>query len=168
MDDKTKLTRYFRRGTGEMLYEKFEDIVFERYSEEKGYLFLARNSKVSHMQKPDLPELADSDIGKLFRLAKRLSKAGIVSDKKYLPLSINQAADYLRIHRTSLSRLLHRLSLAGVIKMHEKRIYINPIYFSASNYISVEQFRIFEKELTPFLPDWVIRKFNGFDGPKSL
>lgn len=161
-----QLTQRYNAESGEVVYSKDEDInSFDRFKDgNKGYLFIANNRKLIHSRSPGWPkDLSSKDKGQLWDLCERLETNGIIMDRQF-PLKRSGIAKLLQLHRNSVNALLGRLTALGVARWHEDALYINPLYVAASSYLPPDLYSVFQQELNPHLPPWVIDKFRILGG----
>jgi hypothetical protein len=157
--------------TGEKLYT-YEKRGVERLNE-KGYLFKSNANKATTYECIDLPEeLEDSDIGKIFRLRKHIERYSnmlrIRKSKGYFPMEKKDFANVWDISERQTRTLLNKFKDLGIIaeatietaKEISTQFYMNPLYLHNGNRINFTLYRIFEKQLKPYLPPWVIIEFE--------
>ena len=114
-----------------------------------------------------LPEECSlTDCGRFYRLTRYIvgenQLLGYRSDK-LKPLTIEKMAEMFDCSERQIRRFIKQMKEYGVIKevtINEVKWYaVNPLYALKSKYLSLTTFIIFQKELIPILPNWVINKF---------
>lgn len=111
-------------------------------------------------------ECSLTDCGRFYRLTRYIvgenQLLGYRSDK-LRPLTIEKMAEMFDCSDRQIRRFIKQMKDFGVIKevtINEVKWYaVNPLYALKSKYLSLTTFIIFQKELTPILPNWVINNF---------
>ena len=142
---------------------KFVDKLFS----EKGYVLKYNNDYIKLFLDKGLPkECSLTDCGRFYRLTRYIvgenQLLGYRSDK-LRPLTIEKMAEMFDCSDRQIRRFIKQMKDFGVIKevtINEVKWYaVNPLYALKSKYLSLTTFIIFQKELTPILPNWVINNF---------
>ena len=139
----------------------------KRFSEEYGFSFWLCVHPIKSYIGYDLPnDIGDSDIGKLFKLAKLLQKDTNLIVRHYenydKPMNDEMIAKVLNINTLVCKRFLRRMIRKRIMYKDDiGHFYINPIYFFRGQYLSWHLYNIFQEDLDCVLPQWVIDRFNG-------
>ena len=157
--------------TGELVYN-YQKRGVERIND-KGYLFKSNSNKATSYECLELPEeLSDSDIGKIFRLKSHIERYSnmlrIRKSKGYFPMEKEDFAKVWNVSERRSRALLTKLKDLGIIaeatietaKEVSTQFYMNPLYLHNGNRINFTLYRIFDKQLKPYLPEWVIIEFE--------
>lgn len=161
--------------TGEKLYQ-YEKRGVDRIND-KGYLFKSNSNKATLYECIDFPEeLSDSDIGKIFRLKSHIERYSnmlrVRRSAGYFPMDKSDFSKVWNISERRARSLLNKLKDLGIIaeatietaKKTTTQFYMNPLYLHNGKRINLTLYRIFDKQLKPFLPEWVIIEFEkGLD-----
>ena len=133
----------------------------------RGYVLKYNNDYIKLFLDKGLPEECSlTDCGRFYRLTRYIvgenQLLGYRSDK-LKPLTIEKMAEMFDYSERQIRRFIKQMKEYGVIKevtINEVKWYaVNPLYALKSKYLSLTTFIIFQKELIPILPNWVINKF---------
>lgn len=133
----------------------------------RGYVLKYNNDYIKLFLDKGLPEECSlTDCGRFYRLTRYIvgenQLLGYRSDK-LKPLTIEKMAEMFDCSERQIRRFIKQMKEYGVIKevtINEVKWYaVNPLYALKSKYLSLTTFIIFQKELIPILPNWVINKF---------
>lgn len=133
----------------------------------RGYVLKYNNDYIKLFLDKGLPdECSLTDCGRFYRLTRYIvgenQLLGYRSDK-LKPLTIEKMAEMFDCSERQIRRFIKQMKEYGVIKevtINEVKWYaVNPLYALKSKYLSLTTFIIFQKELIPILPNWVINKF---------
>ena len=148
-----------------------------RWDDELGYRMYHNRKAIWGMKLPYPDEIDDADLGRLTRLSHYL-----VGDSNMLgyrgngnrirSMTPSDMSDVLNRNERTVFRLLQmavkyklmnkvaeiRESSDGV-RTREVKYYMNPLYFSVNKTISVGLFLMFQDELIPYMPTWVVSNY---------
>lgn len=154
-------TRITDMESGEVVYEKDEDMRHERYTQDDKYQHIANNRKFFILVRPGFPkELRPADIGNLVKLCFCLSDDGVMLNERKLPLKVPEMMDRLGMAQRAYYGFMNRLKAAGVVRSSDGAYYVNPVYLSPTRFVSLESYRVFADLLDERLPEWVKAKFR--------
>ena len=150
--------------TGEYTEKKrYVDNLYSR----KGYVMNYNNDYIKMFKRKDLPaECTIMDCGKFYKLTKYLvgnnQLLGYSSDK-LKPLTVEKIAQILECGERQARKFLKKMKDLKIMKevlIDGVSWYaINPIYALKGKYLSLRAYVIFQHELSPVLPEWVVRCF---------
>lgn len=159
-----KKTITTNRNTGEFREKVgYVDNLFSK----KGYIMKYNQSYVKLFFDKGLPnECTLTDCGKFYKITRYIvgenQLLGYRSDK-IRPLTTKKMADMFNCSERQTRRFVKSMKDIGVIKevnINGVNWYaINPLYALKSKYLSLTTFIIFQEELIPVLPAWVVYKF---------
>lgn len=155
----TKQTKLINTEDGEVLYTEEKDMEFYLFTE-KGYM-LHNNKPFVKLLNVEWP-VSKMDRSKLLDLATYMNKSNALmrKDRPQHPLTIPLIAEIIELSSNRTYPWMKRLIDSGVMKKDDGFFYVNPLYMVAANRLSPELYRIFEKELTDHIPDWVKSKYK--------
>lgn len=136
------------------------------YNPKRGYKWRNRGKCVVRMScDMNLPdELTDSDIGKLYKLARcvhYISGTLTTRGKFNVPLKSKDIAKELNISESVSRKYIAKLKALDIIRQDENRCYyINPLYFSPS-YVNKELFMLWKDQIERFIPLSIRLVFSG-------
>lgn len=150
--------------TGEFT-EKFR-YVDSLYSK-KGYVMKYNNDYIKLFLDNGLPEQCSLlDCGKFYRLIRYIIGENQLlgyRSGKIKPLTINKMSEIFKCSDRQTRRFLKQMKEIKVIKevcINDIKWYaVNPLYALKSKYLSPTTFIIFQDELIPILPKWVLNNF---------
>ena len=148
-----------------------------RWDDERGYRMYHNRKAVWGMKLPYPDEIDDADLGRLTRLSHYL-----VGDSNMLgyrgngnrirSMTASDMGDVLNRNERTVFRLLqtathHKLmhkvaeirETSDGVRIREVKYYMNPLYFSVNKTISVGLFLMFQDELIPHMPPWVVNNY---------
>ncbi len=161
-----KVVRYINPKTGEG-YEKknWVDLVFD----DDGYLFWVKKNHVRSFLDIPMPDcLSWAERGKVDYLKRFMMKNSQVlcyrSGNELKALADEDVARLLSMSVRYAKALIRKLVKLGVIKSFvgsdgTKWYMFNPIYGMRGKRLDGTVYALFQKELDPYLPEWVRRKF---------
>ena len=138
-----------------------------RFNLENGYSFFLGAAAVRYFPGGwELPkDITPADCGHMYRVAALLQPGTnmiIKHHKNYdRPITVLQLADELGISADHCKKFLLRMMHRRIIKKQDGHYYVNPIFFIRGRYLTWGLYHLFQEDLDPFLPDWVIDRFNG-------
>lgn len=150
--------------TGE--YKENTTFVDKLYSK-KGYIYQYNSDYIKMFLNRSLPrDFSLLDCGRFYVLTQYLVKEnqllGYKTDK-IRPLTIEKMCELLgqkeRQTRAAIKRFKEKKIIKEVIINDTKWYAINPMYALKSKYLSTTTFLIFQDELIPNLPRWVVNRF---------
>lgn len=148
--------------TGEILYESKEDENIYLFTP-KGYV-LDNNVKTVRIRTGRLPlaEMNGEDRSKLLILMQQIAADNrlVRLDRPNKGMEPKHIAELLGLSLSRTYVYLRKMVALGILKQHDDEYYANPLYLMASTRLSPDLYRIFETELKPVLPDWVIAKYK--------
>ena len=137
------------------------------FTEKKRYILKYNNDYIKLFLDKGLPdECSLVDCGKFYKLIRY-----IVGENQLLgyrsgninPLTINKMSELFSCSERQTRRFLKQMKDYKVIKevcINDVKWYaVNPLYALKSKYLSLTTFIIFQEELIPILPNWVIQNF---------
>lgn len=150
--------------TGEFTEKKrYIDSLYSK----RGYVLKYNNDYIKLFLDKGLPdECSLVDCGKFYKLIRY-----IVGENQLLgyrsgninPLTINKMSELFNCSERQTRRFLKQMKDYKVIKevcINDVKWYaVNPLYALKSKYLSLTTFIIFQEELIPILPNWVIQNF---------
>lgn len=150
--------------TGEFTEKKrYIDSLYSK----RGYVLKYNNDYIKLFLDKGLPdECSLVDCGKFYKLIRY-----IVGENQLLgyrsgninPLTINKMSELFSCSERQTRRFLKQMKDYKVIKevcINDVKWYaVNPLYALKSKYLSLTTFIIFQEELIPILPNWVIQNF---------
>lgn len=150
--------------TGEFTEKKrYIDSLYSK----RGYVLKYNNDYIKLFLDKGLPdECSLIDCGKFYKLIRY-----IVGENQLLgyrsgninPLTINKMSELFSCSERQTRRFLKQMKDYKVIKevcINDVKWYaVNPLYALKSKYLSLTTFIIFQEELMPILPNWVIQNF---------
>jgi hypothetical protein len=150
--------------TGEFTEKKrYIDSLYSK----RGYVLKYNNDYIKLFLDKGLPdECSLVDCGKFYKLIRY-----IVGENQLLgyrsgninPLTINKMSELFSCSERQTRRFLKQMKDYKVIKevcINDVKWYaVNPLYALKSKYLSLTTFIIFQEELMPILPNWVIQNF---------
>ena len=81
---------------------------------------------------------------------------------RYVPLTVAGLAKETGISMRQCQTYMSRMISRNIVKRADDRhLYMNPLYFIRGRYLTWGLYHLFQEDLDPFLPDWVIDRFNG-------
>lgn len=143
---------------------RFVDKIFSK----RGYIFKYNNGYIKLFLDKGLPdECSLVDCGRFYRLTRYIvgenQLLGYRSDK-LKPLTIEKMSEIFNCGERQVRRFIKQMKECGVIKevtINETKWYaVNPLYALKSKYLSLTTFIIFQNELIPVLPSWVVNNFT--------
>jgi len=79
----------------------------------------------------------------------------------YKPMTALLLADEMHINRRYCQKLVKGLIDKRIMKRHDNRLYMNPLYFIRGRILTYGLYTLFQEDLDAFLPQWVVDRFNG-------
>lgn len=150
--------------TGE--YTEKQKYIDNLYSK-KGYVMKYNNDYIKLFLDNGLPEECSLlDCGKFYRLIKY-----IIGENQLLgyrsgtirPFTVEKMSEIFKCSDRQTRRFLKQMKDLRVIKevcINDIKWYaVNPLYALKSKYLSLTTFIIFQEELMPVLPNWVVNNF---------
>lgn len=150
--------------TGE--YTEKQKYIDNLYSK-KGYVMKYNNDYIKLFLDNGLPEECSLlDCGKFYRLIKYIIgenqllgyRSGIIK-----PFTVEKMSEIFKCSDRQTRRFLKQMKDLRVIKevcINDIKWYaVNPLYALKSKYLSLTTFIIFQEELMPVLPNWVVNNF---------
>lgn len=137
-----------------------------KFSYERGYSYWLCVHPIKSFVGYDLPQdMADADIGRLYKLSKLLQKNSNLIIRHYenydKPLNDDSMSKVLNLVPRVCQRFLLRMMRKRIIKKDGNLYYMNPIYFFRGQYLTWHLYHLFQEDLDHVLPQWVIDRFNG-------
>ena len=139
----------------------------DRFDIKSGYSFwLSSNAVRMFPQGTELPkEINASMCGYLYRCAMMLQPKTNMIVKHYKnydkPMCREMLIEELGISERQFYRFIKMAKDKRIIKEHDKKLYMNPIFFICGRYLTHQLYTLFQEDLDAFLPQWVIDRFNG-------
>lgn len=174
-----KRTQYIDENTGEICADKAR-FISAAFDEEKGYLFWVRKNFAKSFQDVDFPsEMSFTEIGRMAKLAKKIwsntNMLGYRGHGGIKPYNVEMIGEVIGLKPRQAARFVDKMIRLGVMakvtvqaeKKREVHYYINPLYFFSSNRLPLNLYLIFRNQLDPFLPNWVIHRFNEQNSSKE-
>lgn len=173
MSDVVKIfeNRQVNTSTGEIESCRTSKVTY--FHEDKGYLFMINRKKVSSFPEFDFPEgLPDSDIGKLYWLAKHThTNSNLIfyrSHNSIKPATISQMAKYIKLSERRATIFINKMikkRILGLVTVKvgestEAQYYINPLYFFNGKWLSSNLYFLFHDDLKPCIPRYVADIFE--------
>lgn len=162
-----KLVQYRDTNTGEIYKtnkERFSDVI-----NAEGYRFPAHKSGARMFNDVQFPSMiTDSEIGKMARLSKlMIPQNNLLGYKKngvIYPYTEPEICELVNLSYKRGKEFIGRMSYNRLIRKSENELgmfyYINPAYFMANGQrLSMDLFILFQAELIPLLPRWVVDQF---------
>ncbi len=158
-------TLIINRETGE--YREKQRYVDNLFSS-KGYVMKYNNDYIKLFFDKGLPEACTLvDCGKFYKIIRYIvgenQLLGYRSDK-LKPLTVEKMSEMFKCSDRQTRRFLKQMKDYKVIKevlINDTKWYaINPLYALKSKYLSLTTFIIFQEELLPVLPRWVVDNFT--------
>lgn len=163
---------YYDQKSGEVFCEK-KQYVNPAFNEEKGYLFWNRKDSSKTFKEIHFPDkMSWEDIGRLTVLTKYIfsntNMLGYRGNGCVKPYGVTKIAEIIKLSEQRTGRYLSKLIGLGVMAKvkvtiqdkTEYQYYINPLYFFSSNYMPLNLYLLFRKQLDNYLPTWVKQKFS--------
>lgn len=165
-----QLIRNMNEYTGEVISQK-EKYIPDVLNEE-GYKVPPHKAGAklfSDVQFP--PEMTDSEIGKMARLAKLMiadsNMLGYRSKTGIRAYTQDEIIDIIGLSPKRGKEFLQKMFRLGLMQVcireygdiTQEEYYINPAYFFAGKRISLNLYLLFREYLDPILPEWVRYKF---------
>jgi len=138
-----------------------------RFSLEKGYSYFLGASSVRYFPGGwELPaDVSPADCGHMYRIGALLQPGTnmiVKHHKNYdRPATLATLAEQLGVSIDHCKKFISRMLARRIIKKQDGHYYVNPIYFIRGRYLTWGLYHLFQEDLDPFLPDWVIDRFNG-------
>lgn len=143
--------------------QKYIDSLYSK----RGYVLKYNNDYIKLFLDNGLPEECSlMDCGKFYRLIRY-----IIGENQLLgyrsseikPLTVEKMSEIFKCSDRQTRRFLKEMRNLKVIKevcINDTKWYaVNPLYALKSKYLSLTTFIIFQDELTPVLPRWVVNSF---------
>lgn len=166
-----KTTMYIDENTGEVVGQRSRT-VGNRFDPEKGYLFRNQAGKFSSFFDVPFPEdMTDIEIGRMTRLAKKMwgqtNMLGYRGNGGVKPFDMAGMSKVVGLGKSQTYNFVKKMIKLGVIakvKIESKgqidyQYYVNPLYYSSSNRITLNLYLLFRKQLDPYMPSWARQKF---------
>jgi len=167
-----KSVNVIKKDTGEVV-AFYEKEFCPRYSPSKGYCLWPRayyTKQFTSVKFPD--ELTMKERGMLATLSKEVfadtNMLGRWSRGSVRPLTVEEIGEITGLKKSQtyvfLKKLI-RLNILRRVKVEigdrrvETQFYLNPLYYSSSNYISLNLYLVWKDQLDPLLPGWVKEEF---------
>ena len=157
----------FNEETGQV-YNSIEKGMYNPFDPERGYNFKYKSLSIkSYLDIPLPKDFTDSEIGKIFRLSRKIyatsNMLGKRSNSYIHPLSQADIIKIFGLKERQGRALLKKIIDLKVIKRIEDKgsfqYYFNPIYFFSGTYINLNLYLTFQDELNKHLPKDVITKY---------
>lgn len=164
-DSKARIRTQITDENGELLSEKYG--WRDRLYSEKGYILKYNNDYIKLFFDKGLPEECTlTECGKFYKIIYYIvgenQLLGYKSDK-IKPLTIEKMSEMFKCSERQTRRFINKMKDLKVIKevnINDTKWYaVNPLYAFRNKYLSKTTFMIFQEELIPVLPYWVINRF---------
>jgi hypothetical protein len=149
----------------------------DRFDETKGYLFWNQKQHCKVFPNIEYPgEMTDGEIGKLARLARHIYRDSNIlayrSRGGVKPHTIESMSMILGVKPKHCKEYISKMISLGVmaksdfIFCDERAVFyfISPLYYFSGKRINNTLYVLFQKQLDPYLQDWVKDRFNGYKG----
>lgn len=163
------------KKTGEVVYNVPLGYFPPRFDEERGYLFWNQKSQSAQYADVDFPaEMNMVDRGRLATLAKRIwvntnciGKRCRNGSKQFEPCDLDDIGQIIGLSPRYAKEWLDKMIVLGVMALVEVTVenqrdtqyYINPIYYSSSDRLSLNLYLLFRRQLDRHLPEWVRERY---------
>lgn len=167
-----KRTMYIDTDTGEIVSDQ-RRTVGNRFDAEKGYLFRNQAGKFSQFYDVPFPqEINDIELGRMTRLARHMwsktNMLGYRGNGGIRPYDMAGIANLINLGERQTYRFVTKmveLGIMAIVKIDsggkiDCQYYINPLYFSSSNRISLNLYLLFRESLDAYIPKWAQERFN--------
>jgi hypothetical protein len=169
MQDKNVKIETIVDSNGEITKER-KVLLYSPFQEGKGYNFKYKSNKIESYFDIALPDDFNfSEMGRLMELSKYLHSGSNLIGKKtgarIRPYSYEEIKGIVKLKDRQCRSFLKKAEKWFIIQRveidssREIHYYMNPIYFNSCKYINFNLFLIFQKSITKYLPDWVVRRF---------
>lgn len=143
--------------------QKYIDSLYSK----RGYVLKYNNDYIKLFLDNGLPEECSlMDCGKFYRLIRYIIGENQLlgyRSSKIKPLTVEKMSEIFKCSDRQTRRFLKEMRNLKVIKevcINDTKWYaVNPLYALKSKYLSLTTFIIFQDELTPVLPRWVVNSF---------
>lgn len=143
--------------------QKYIDSLYSK----RGYVLKYNNGYIKLFLDNGLPEECSlMDCGKFYRLIRYIIGENQLlgyRNSKIKPLTVEKMSEMFKCSDRQTRRFLKQMKDLKVIKevcINDVKWYVvNPLYALKSKYLSPTTFIIFQDELMPVLPNWVLNNF---------
>lgn len=156
--------RFGRIKWSESLEDEYDSVSYgqnniKKYWEHERYRFSERSCVKlwSAMDYDELLDNQDKDVAKLIRLLKYLTKYGFIQNKSRKPATEKDLYKLMKLNKDSgtAQKFVRKLFKKKIIKEDTitNRIYVNPLVSMRDDWLHIDCYRVFRKELQPYLKD---------------
>lgn len=161
MSEQKKQTKIVDTTTGEVVFDKEEEMDFQLFTA-KGYLLHNNRSEgVKVMHRFEWP-ISSLDKGKWMDLLPHINKNNALmrKDRPNHPLTVKLICPIIGLSPNKAYLWMKRMKDAHIIRKEDDFFYVNPLYMMAAGRLDPELYRIFEDQLNPVIPEWVQEKYR--------
>jgi hypothetical protein len=146
--------------------------LYSPYDPEKGYNFKYKSNKIQSYFGIDLPEeLNITEKGRLYVLSKKLYPGSNMLGKRVgsgvRPFRTDELAEIVQLKGRQMRNFLSKAIRLNVIRLVEYKdkdgiqhqYYMNPVFFNACRYISLNLFILFQDSFRQYLPKKILDLF---------